>query len=63
MSIERHTTNPASGFSDAVTTVGPGRMIHVAGNVGFGPDGKVVARGRRMDKIAPALRRLANQGG
>ena len=45
MSIERHTTNPASGFSDAVTTVGPGRMIHVAGNVGFGPDGKVVAGG------------------
>jgi 2-iminobutanoate/2-iminopropanoate deaminase len=45
MSIERHTTNSASGFSDAVTTVGPGRMIHVAGNVGFGPDGKVVEGG------------------
>jgi 2-iminobutanoate/2-iminopropanoate deaminase len=45
MSIERHTTNPASGFSDAVTAVGPGRLIHVAGNVGFGPDGKVVAGG------------------
>jgi 2-iminobutanoate/2-iminopropanoate deaminase len=45
MSIERLTTNPASGFSDAVTTVGPGRLIHVAGNVGFGPDGKVVRGG------------------
>ncbi len=45
MSIERLTTNPASGFSDAVSTVGPGRMIHVAGNVGFGSDGKVVAGG------------------
>ncbi|MBA3807515.1 MAG: RidA family protein [Solirubrobacterales bacterium] len=45
MSIERHTTNPASGFSDAVTAVGPGRLIHVAGNVGFGPDGKVVEGG------------------
>ncbi len=45
MSIERLTTNPASGFSDAVTTVGPGRLIHVAGNVGFGPDGKVVSGG------------------
>jgi 2-iminobutanoate/2-iminopropanoate deaminase len=45
MSIERHTTNPASGFSDAVTAVGPGRLIHVAGNVGFGPDGKVVDGG------------------
>ncbi len=45
MSIERLTTNPASGFSDAVTAVGPGRLIHVAGNVGFGPDGKVVSGG------------------
>ena len=45
MSIERLTTNAASGFSDAVTTTGPGRTIHVSGNVGFGPDGKVVAGG------------------
>jgi 2-iminobutanoate/2-iminopropanoate deaminase len=45
MSIERLTTNPASGFSDAVTAVGPGRLIHVSGAVGFGPDGKVVAGG------------------
>lgn len=45
MSIERLTTNPASGFSDAVTTSGAGRLIHVAGNVGFGPDGKVVSGG------------------
>jgi 2-iminobutanoate/2-iminopropanoate deaminase len=45
MSIERLTTNPASGFSDAVTAVGPGRLIHVAGNVGFGAEGKVVSGG------------------
>jgi 2-iminobutanoate/2-iminopropanoate deaminase len=45
MSIERLPTNPTSGFSDTVTTVGPGRLIHVAGNVGFGPDGKVVTGG------------------
>ncbi len=45
MSIERLTTNPSSGFSDAVTAVGPGRLIHVAGNVGFGTDGKVVPGG------------------
>jgi 2-iminobutanoate/2-iminopropanoate deaminase len=45
LAIERHTTNPASGFSDAVTTVGPGRVIYVSGNVGFGPDGKVVSGG------------------
>ena len=45
MSIERHVTNPDSGFSDAVTAVGPGRLIHVAGNVGFGAEGKVVEGG------------------
>ena len=45
MSIERHVTNPASGFAEAVTAVGPGRLIHVAGNVGFGADGKVVSGG------------------
>ncbi len=45
MSIDRLTTNPATGFSDAVTTSGPGRLIHVAGNVGFGDDGKVVSGG------------------
>jgi 2-iminobutanoate/2-iminopropanoate deaminase len=45
MSIERLTSNPASGFSDAVTSFGPGRLIHVAGNVGFGPDGKVAPGG------------------
>jgi 2-iminobutanoate/2-iminopropanoate deaminase len=52
MSIERLTTNPASGFSDAVTTVGPGRLIHVAGNVGFGPDGKVVSGGMEAEARA-----------
>jgi enamine deaminase RidA (YjgF/YER057c/UK114 family) len=45
MSIERLTTNPGSGFSDAVTAVGPGRLIHISGNVGFGPDGRVVSGG------------------
>ena len=45
MSIERRPENPTSGFSDTVTCVGPGRLIHVAGNVGFGADGKVVEGG------------------
>jgi 2-iminobutanoate/2-iminopropanoate deaminase len=45
LSIDRLTTNPASGFSDAVTTTGAGRLIHVSGNVGFGDDGKVVSGG------------------
>jgi 2-iminobutanoate/2-iminopropanoate deaminase len=45
MSIERVTSNPAAGFADAVTTSGGGRTIYVSGNVGFGPEGKVVAGG------------------
>lgn len=45
MSIDRLMLNPPSGFSDAVTTSGPGRVIHVSGNVGFGDDGKVVSGG------------------
>jgi len=45
MNIERLPTNPTTGFSDTVTAVGPGRLIHVAGNVGFGADGKVVPGG------------------
>lgn len=45
MSIERLTTNPASGFSEATATSGPGRTVYVSGNVGFGPDGKVVPGG------------------
>jgi 2-iminobutanoate/2-iminopropanoate deaminase len=52
MSIERLTTNPASGFSDAVTAIGPGRLIHVAGNVGVGPDGKVVSGGMEAEARA-----------
>jgi 2-iminobutanoate/2-iminopropanoate deaminase len=52
LSIERLTTNPASGFSDAVTTSGPGRVIHVSGNVGFGDDGKVVSGGMEAEARA-----------
>jgi enamine deaminase RidA (YjgF/YER057c/UK114 family) len=52
MSIERHTSNPASGFSDAVTTSGAGRVIYVSGNVGFGSDGKVVSGGMEAEARA-----------
>jgi 2-iminobutanoate/2-iminopropanoate deaminase len=45
LSIDRLTTNPATGFSDAVTISGAGRVIHVSGSVGFGDDGKVVSGG------------------
>jgi enamine deaminase RidA (YjgF/YER057c/UK114 family) len=52
MSIERLSTNPAAGFADAVTSVGPGRVVYVSGNVGFGPDGKVVAGGMGAEASA-----------
>jgi enamine deaminase RidA (YjgF/YER057c/UK114 family) len=52
LSIERHTSNPAIGFSDAVTTVGPGRVIYVSGNVGFGDHGSVVAGGMEAEARA-----------
>jgi len=52
VSIERLTTNPAIGFSDAVSTSGPGRLIYVAGTVGFGEDGKVVSGGMEAEARA-----------
>jgi 2-iminobutanoate/2-iminopropanoate deaminase len=64
MSIERLTTNPASGFSDAVTSHGAGRLIHVSGNVGFGADGTVVGGGMgaearaTLDNIERTLEQL-----
>lgn len=64
MSIDRLATNPASGFSDAVSTSGAGRLIHVSGNVGFGPEGKVVSggmdaeAGATFDNIERTLRSL-----
>lgn len=45
MSIDRHISNPAIGFADAVSTSGAGRMIHVSGNVGIDDDWKVVPGG------------------
>jgi 2-iminobutanoate/2-iminopropanoate deaminase len=52
MGITRLTSDPASGFSDAVTAVGPGRLIYVSGNVGLGPDGKLVPGGMRAEASA-----------
>ena len=52
LSIDRLTTNPAIGFSDAVTTSGAGRTIHVSGNVGFGDDQKVVSGGMEAEARA-----------
>jgi 2-iminobutanoate/2-iminopropanoate deaminase len=52
MGITRLTSDPASGFSDAVTAAGPGRLIYVSGNVGLGPDGKLVQGGMRAEATA-----------
>jgi 2-iminobutanoate/2-iminopropanoate deaminase len=52
MSIERLVNNPGSGFAEAVTTVGPGRVVYVSGCVGFGSDGKVVAGGMAAEAAA-----------
>jgi 2-iminobutanoate/2-iminopropanoate deaminase len=52
MEITRLTSDPASGFSDAVTAAGPGRLIYVSGNVGLGPDGKLVQGGMRAEANA-----------
>lgn len=65
MSIERLTTNPAAGFADAVTTSGAGRTIYVSGNVGFGPEGKVVEGGMGAEAAATFdnIERVLNQAG
>ena len=52
MGVTRHTSNPGSGFSEAVTVSGPGRTIHVSGSVGFGDDGKVVSGGMEAESRA-----------
>lgn len=65
MSIERLTTNPAAGFADAVTTSGAGRTIYVSGNVGFGPEGKVVEGGMAAEAEATFdnIERVLEQAG
>lgn len=65
MSIERLTMNPAAGFADAVTTTGSGRTIYVSGNVGFGPDGKVVDGGMGAEAVATFdnIERVLEQAG
>jgi 2-iminobutanoate/2-iminopropanoate deaminase len=52
MGIARLSSDPASGFSDAVSAVGPGRTLYISGNIGFGPDGKLVAGGMRAEASA-----------
>jgi enamine deaminase RidA (YjgF/YER057c/UK114 family) len=50
--VTRQISNPASGFSEAVSVSGPGRTIHVSGSVGFGDDGKVVSGGMEAESRA-----------
>ncbi|HWG09583.1 MAG TPA: RidA family protein [Solirubrobacteraceae bacterium] len=65
MTIERLTTNPGAGFADAVTTAGAGRTIYVSGNVGFGPEGKVVDGGMGAEAAATFdnIERVLEQAG
>jgi 2-iminobutanoate/2-iminopropanoate deaminase len=63
--ITRHVVDPSFGFAEAVTSTGPGRTIHLAGNVGFGEDGKLVAGGMEAEAratFANLRRTLANAG-
>lgn len=41
MSIDRIPAATGGSYSDAVSVSGPGRWIHVSGQVAFGPDGTV----------------------
>jgi enamine deaminase RidA (YjgF/YER057c/UK114 family) len=52
LGINRLTPNPASGYSSTVATSGAGRTIYVSGDVGFGPDGKVVSGGMEAEARA-----------
>jgi 2-iminobutanoate/2-iminopropanoate deaminase len=45
LTVEHVVPDPGRGYSDAVSVAGPGRWIHVAGHVGFGPDGSTVVAG------------------
>lgn len=51
MSIERHPSDLGS-FSEAVTTTGAGRTIHVSGMIGFGDGGGVVEGGIAAETAA-----------
>jgi enamine deaminase RidA (YjgF/YER057c/UK114 family) len=45
LTVEHVVPDPGRGYSDATSVAGPGRWIHVAGHVGFGPDGGTVVAG------------------
>ncbi len=64
MPLKRIPTEPEGGYSETVTSVGPGRLVHVSGTVGFGPDGTTVVPGgtgaearATFDNIERALRK------
>src|ERR1700744_2361497 len=48
--------HPAAGLADAAPTVGSGGVVYVSGNVGFGPDGKVVAGGVGPESPPPFVK-------
>lgn len=61
--IERYASD-FGGFSEVVVSEGPGRWLHIAGQVGLGDDGAVVAGGiaaetaRTFDHIERILGRV-----
>jgi 2-iminobutanoate/2-iminopropanoate deaminase len=64
--IVRQVINPAAGFAEAVISEGPGRTIHLAGNVGFDEDGKIVPGGIEAEAratFANLERTLVRAGG
>jgi 2-iminobutanoate/2-iminopropanoate deaminase len=45
VTLDHVVPDPARGYSEAVSAAGAGRWIHVAGHVGFAPDGEAVVPG------------------
>jgi len=64
MSVERFPAGFAH-YSDAVTVSGPGRWIHVSGQVGFDEDMKVVSGGVKAEAHATidAIERVLEKAG
>ena len=61
-SLTRLSLTPGKGFSDLVDMSGPGRLLHISGHVGFGPDGATIVTGglgaeadATLDNIATTL--------
>lgn len=52
MSVQRMPADGGMTFSKTVTIDGPGTWVYVSGQVGLGPDGKVVSGGTEAEALA-----------